>query len=120
MQVILVRPLSEHELGDHYLMVVVHDLGLPVQLSNQSLLLIHVYRSNQSDVEDRLLENDELRYTLLVSIIIGTTVVLSVAVIVTMVMIRHHDRQRRRLCSKDEQNKVNYASKTVFRCLLIV
>ena len=47
-QVILVRTLSDKELGDHVLTVVVHDLGFPTQLAKQTLLYIHVYRDNQS------------------------------------------------------------------------
>ena len=45
---ILVRTLSDKELGDHVLTVVVHDLGFPTQLANQTLLYIHVYRDNKS------------------------------------------------------------------------
>lgn len=101
---ILVRTLSDKEVGDHVLTVVVHDLGFPTQLANQTLLFIHVYRGNQSALATS--GGDSFRNTLLVVVIVAVTVVLSVAVVVTMVMMKRNDRQRRLYRAKEEECKV--------------
>ena len=111
---ILVRTLSDKELGDHVLTVVVHDLGFPNQLANQTLLFIHVYRGNQSALATP--EGDAFRNTLLVVVIVAVTVVLSVAVVVTMVMMKRNDRQRRLYRAKEEECKVGCCG--VFGCRL--
>ncbi|XP_070198664.1 protocadherin-9-like [Littorina saxatilis] len=105
-EVLLVRSLSETELGDHIMTVVVHDLGFPTQLANQTLLYIHVYRGNQSALATS--DGEAFRNTLLVVVIVAVTVVLSVAVVVTMLMMRRNDRQRRLYRAKEEECKVDH------------
>ncbi|XP_025086687.1 LOW QUALITY PROTEIN: protocadherin-7-like [Pomacea canaliculata] len=103
-EVILVRPLSEKDLGEHWLVVVAHDQGFPTQLANQTMLYIQVYRGNHTAAVTS--DSAAFRNTLLVIIIVVVTFVLSIVVIVTMVLIRHQDRQRRLYRAKDEEVKV--------------
>lgn len=104
LQVILVRALTERDLGLHVLAVVAHDLGYPTQLANQTLLYIDVFRGNLS----ALFSGPDLSYrnALFVFVIVGVTVVLSIVVVVTMVLMRHQDRQRRLYYAKEEEAKV--------------
>nr|KAG5706313.1 hypothetical protein BaRGS_026095 [Batillaria attramentaria] len=103
-QVILMRALSERDVGEHVMTVIAHDQGYPTQLANQTLLYIQVYRGNYSAISGD--DDDEtFRNTLLVVIIVAVTIVLSVAVVVTMVLMRHNDRQRRLYRAKEEEAK---------------
>ena len=111
---ILVRTLSDKELGDHVLTVVVHDLGFPTQLANQTLLYIHVYRGNHSALATS--GGETFRNTLLVVVIVAVTVVLSVAVVVTMVMMKRNDRQRHLYRAKEEECKVGAGLVFRIRC----
>ncbi|KAK7496601.1 hypothetical protein BaRGS_00012253 [Batillaria attramentaria] len=109
-QVILMRALSERDVGEHVMTVVAHDQGYPTQLANQTLLYIQVYRGNYSAISGD--DDDEtFRNTLLVVIIVAVTIVLSVAVVVTMVLMRHNDRQRRLYRAKEEEAKVDASLK---------
>ena len=102
------RALSEQELGDHVLAVVVHDLGFPTQLANQTLLYIHVYRGNQSAVATT--GGDNFRNMLLVVVIVVVTVVLSVTVVAAMFLMKRNDRQRRLYRAKEEEIKVGVSA----------
>ncbi|KAL8605282.1 hypothetical protein ACOMHN_031222 [Nucella lapillus] len=104
-EVILVRALTEQELGEHVLAVVVHDLGFPTQLANQTLLYIHVYRGNQSALAAGS-DSTVFRNTVLVVVMVAVTVVLSVTVVVAMLLMKRNDRQRRLYRAKEEEIKV--------------
>ena len=96
------------------LTVVVHDLGFPTQLANQTLLYIHVYRGNHSALATS--GGETFRNTLLVVVIVAVTVVLSVAVVVTMVMMKRNDRQRHLYRAKEEECKVSAGLPSHIRC----
>ncbi|XP_076467837.1 protocadherin-7-like [Babylonia areolata] len=114
--VILLRPLTKHQLGQHVLTVAVHDQGTPIQLANQTLLFIHVFEANQSKVAVSSKEAESFRNTLLVVVIVAVTAFLSLAVGVAIVMMKRKDRQKRLYrCKeadfKDDDHKRHLASK---------
>ena len=98
--------MSVKDVGVHVLTVVVHDLGYPMQLANQTLLYIHVYKGNQSALATS--EVDTFRNTLLVIVIVAVTVLLSTAVVVAMVMMKRKDREKRLYRAKAEECKVRF------------
>ncbi|KAL8623554.1 hypothetical protein ACOMHN_051164 [Nucella lapillus] len=104
-EVILVRPLTLSEVGEHVLTVAVHDQGTPVQLANQTLLYIHVYEANQSKVAVTR-EEESFRNTLLVVGIVAVTALLSLVVAVVIVAMKRKDRHKHVYRAKAAEYKV--------------
>ncbi|GFR91401.1 protocadherin-11 X-linked [Elysia marginata] len=108
-KVVLIRALTENQLGLHLLTVTARDKGSNVQLATQALLQVVVYEGNATMAGRRSDDDDGIgfRNIIVVVVLLVVTVVLSLAILLTIVLIRRVDRQRRRYHAKGAEMKVD-------------
>ncbi|KAL8612163.1 hypothetical protein ACOMHN_012834 [Nucella lapillus] len=94
----LSRPLKPRDIGRHRVTVVVTDSGEPPKASNASFDLV-VFAANSTDSAGL---GDKVEHLLIVIILGCVTGVITVAVIVTIVVIRRADQHRRKYRERDE------------------
>ena len=109
-QVVLIRALSENQLGLHLLTVTARDRGENVQLATQAMLHVMVYEGNAT-VAGQVGDDDDggigFRNIIVVVVLLVVTVVLSLAILLTIILIRRVDRQRRRYHAKGAEMKAD-------------
>ncbi|XP_076449117.1 protocadherin-9-like [Babylonia areolata] len=94
----LSRPLKPRDIGRHRVTVVVTDSGEPPKASNASFDLV-VFAANATDGAGL---GEKVEHLLIVIILGCVTGVITVAVIVTIVVIRRADQHRRKYRERDE------------------
>ncbi|XP_012939712.1 protocadherin-11 X-linked [Aplysia californica] len=104
-QILLIRQLTTKELGLHVLAVVAHDLGAEEQKATQSILHIVVYEGNAT-----LAHRDNglgFRNIVVVIVLVVVTSVLALAILLTILLIKRVDKQRRLYHAKAAEAKVD-------------
>lgn len=112
----LSRKLGERDLGHHRVTVVVTDSGIPPKASNASFDLV-VFTANATDSPS---PGDRVEHLLIVIILGCVTGIITVAVIVTIVVIRRADQQRRKYTERDDMKPVGEKAAVELGSALIV